>query len=166
MNISDDINSIRAHLTNALKMCGDIVSREQLLLIRAHLTGANERIDLALHSSDDKPEPRREIPDERFPGLYLIVQPSGKKSWALRFRSPVERDERGFRKAKKLTLGTFAPETVNDLPKIGDALTTEQARVFAETALVAIKRGIDPTHIRRMEKENTRRVRKASSHIC
>jgi integrase len=34
-----------------------------------------------------KPELKRiEIPDDRQPGLYLIVQPSGAKSWAVRYR--------------------------------------------------------------------------------
>jgi integrase len=31
-------------------------------------------------------EKRREIPDELLPGLYFIVQPSGAKSWAVRYR--------------------------------------------------------------------------------
>jgi hypothetical protein len=31
---------------------------------------------------------RREIPDGGCAGLYLIIQPSGAKSWALRFRRP------------------------------------------------------------------------------
>jgi hypothetical protein len=29
---------------------------------------------------------RREIPDALLPGLYLIVQPSGARSWAVRYR--------------------------------------------------------------------------------
>ena len=29
---------------------------------------------------------RREIPDAYLPGLYLIVQPSGAKAWAVRYR--------------------------------------------------------------------------------
>ena len=33
-----------------------------------------------------KPGPRQEIPDGRVAGLYFIVQPSGKRSWAVRYR--------------------------------------------------------------------------------
>src|SRR4051812_15818093 len=40
---------------------------------------------------------RRELPDDDARGLFLIVQPSGKKSWALRYRY--------VGKARKLTLG-------------------------------------------------------------
>jgi hypothetical protein len=43
---------------------------------------------------------RTEIPDRGCPGLYLVVQSSRAKSWALRYR---------FKgKSKKLTLGTVA----------------------------------------------------------
>ena len=42
---------------------------------------------------------RREIPDGGCRGLYLVIQPSGHKSWCTRFR---------FRGApRKLTLGPF-----------------------------------------------------------
>ena len=51
---------------------------------------------------------RRELADSGCPGLYLIIQPNGTKSWAVRFRSPIERDKNGNRKAKKLTLGALA----------------------------------------------------------
>ncbi|MEA2936119.1 MAG: hypothetical protein QOD74_2765, partial [Variibacter sp.] len=34
-----------------------------------------------------KPGPdRREIPDAALPGMYFIVQPSGARSWAVRYR--------------------------------------------------------------------------------
>ena len=40
---------------------------------------------------------RREIPDPGCRGLYLVVQPSGVKSWAARYRA--------YRRSVKLTLG-------------------------------------------------------------
>jgi integrase len=69
---------------------------------------------------------RREIADHT-PGLRLVVQPSGGKSWALRFRG---RDGRPV----KLTLGP-ADVTGRENPKEpefgGDALTLGQARRLA-----------------------------------
>ena len=46
---------------------------------------------------------RQEIPDTLLPGLYFVVQPSGARSWAVRYRSDG--------KPRKFTLGAF--------PKIG-----------------------------------------------
>ena len=48
-----------------------------------------------------KPDPtkRQEVADAVTPGLYLIVQPSGAKSWALRYRHAG--------KPRKLTLGAY-----------------------------------------------------------
>lgn len=53
-----------------------------------------------------KPDPGRrlEIPDGLLVGLYLVVQTSGKKSWAVRFRVGG--------KPKKLTLGRFPAMTL------------------------------------------------------
>ena len=34
---------------------------------------------------------RREYPDGAIGGLYLVIQPSGAKSWAYRFRSAARR---------------------------------------------------------------------------
>ena len=85
-------------------------------------------------------------------GLYLVVQPSGAKSWALRFRSPVERDKTGQRKAKKLTLGTLAVGASNATPKIGGPLTLTQARMLATSALETVRQGVDPTMTRREER--------------
>jgi Arm DNA-binding domain len=45
------------------------------------------------------PEKRREIPDGKIAGLYLVLQPSGAKSWAVRYRA------NGL--PKKLTLGSY-----------------------------------------------------------
>lgn len=89
-------------------------------------------------------------------GLYLVVQPSGAKSWALQFRSPVERGKDGQRKAKKLTLGTLAIGSSNGEPLIGQPLTLTQARMLATSALESIRRGIDPTVARRIEVAKTK----------
>ena len=71
---------------------------------------------------------RREIPDARATGLYLIVQPkpSGAKSWALRFRRPDGRPA-------KMTLGPvdLSDRETTDDPVIGGPLTLLQARELA-----------------------------------
>ena len=41
--------------------------------------------DIAIKKLPPPPK-RREIPDGKAQGLYLVVQPSGAKSWALRYR--------------------------------------------------------------------------------
>ena len=47
-----------------------------------------------------KPGPtRREVPDGLLPGLYFIIQPSGKRSWAARYRFSG--------KPCKLTIGAY-----------------------------------------------------------
>ncbi|ACK84216.1 tyrosine-type recombinase/integrase [Methylorubrum extorquens] len=73
-----------------------------------------------------KPDPgkRREVPDAALPGLYLVVQPAGGKSWAVRYRAAG--------KPRKLTLGPY--------PRLGLA----DAREAARTALHAVAEGRDP----------------------
>jgi hypothetical protein len=79
---------------------------------------------------------RREIPDARATGLYLVIQPrsSGAKSWALRFRRPA-----------KMTLGSvdFADRETKDDPVIGAPLTLGQARELAAQIERKRKRGLD-----------------------
>ena len=69
---------------------------------------------------------RREIPDAKCAGLFLIVQPSGVKSWALRFRRPDGR-------SAKLTLGRvdLAERELADEPTLGAPLTLGMARELA-----------------------------------
>jgi integrase len=110
-------------------------------------------------------ETRLELPAGNCPGLFLVVQPSGAKSWALRFRSPVERGEDGQRKAKKLTLGTVALTPSTKAPAIGHPLTIGQARMLATAALEDVRRGIDPTHVRREEKVKARVAPAANTTI-
>src|SRR5829696_4643359 len=71
---------------------------------------------------------RLEIPDGALPGFYLVVQPSGAKSWAVRYRVDG--------KPKKFTLGPY-PRLL-----LGDA--REQAR----TALRLASEGRDPAALR------------------
>ncbi len=69
---------------------------------------------------------RREIRDGGCPGLYLIIQQSGVKSWALRFRKPGG-------KSAKLTLGKvdLTNKEVEAEPVVGAPLTLASARRLA-----------------------------------
>jgi integrase len=85
------------------------------------------------------PATRREIPDGRITGLYLVLQPSGAKSWALRYRAAG--------KPAKLTLGSYP------------VLDLATARRRAQEALGDVAGGKDPA----AEKRTAREVRKAAS---
>jgi integrase len=67
---------------------------------------------------------RREIPDRRMPGLYLVLQPSGAKSWAVRYRHA----------------GTPRKHTLGSYP----AIDLKSARALASKALRAVAEGRDP----------------------
>ncbi|MCA0248815.1 MAG: tyrosine-type recombinase/integrase [Proteobacteria bacterium] len=82
------------------------------------------------------PAKRLEIPDAHTPGLYLVIQPSGRKSWAARFR--VEG------KPAKLTLGGYLAGT--DAEMAGEELTA--MRKAAADAIALARRGVDPTTAR------------------
>jgi integrase len=73
-----------------------------------------------------KPGPvRREVPDPGTVGLRLVIQPSGHKSWAMRF-------ERPNGKRTKLTLGPLAEEGMDTSePTIGVPLSLAGARKLA-----------------------------------
>src|SRR5262249_6449495 len=83
---------------------------------------------------------RREIPDGGCRGLYLVIQPSGAKSWACRFRYP------GV--PRKLTLGQFLDnggQEPGTIPQIGMPLSLASARELATKALREVAAGADPT---------------------
>ncbi|MER8902274.1 integrase arm-type DNA-binding domain-containing protein [Mesorhizobium sp. C277A] len=89
-----------------------------------------------------KPEAknRREIPDGALPGLYLVVQPTGVKSWALRYRFDG--------KPKKLTIGPVLLKREGDeiegtLP-LGQSMTLQEARRAARDAIQTLGEGRDP----------------------
>jgi integrase len=78
---------------------------------------------------------RTEIADRGAPGLFLIVQPSGLKSWAYRYRI------RG--RSRKLTLG-------------GMDLTLAEARLAAAQARRELELGRDPGHDKQAAKAAAR----------
>ena len=93
---------------------------------------------------------RREISDTT-PGLVLLVQPSGSKSWALRFRRPDGRPA-------KLTLGPLDSsdrETLDD-PVLGAPLTLGMARQLANQINRERARGIDVVEHYRAEASRKR----------
>jgi integrase len=71
---------------------------------------------------------RYEVPDPGARGLRVIVQPSGRKSYAVRFRNAAGR-------ARKLTLPT--------------GITLAAARKLAGDALLEVAQGRDPVHTKR-----------------
>jgi integrase len=83
---------------------------------------------------------RNEIADGGAHGLYLIVQPSGAKSWAIRYR------HNG--RATKFTLGR------------GAAFSLGEARKAAADARLALEKGINPA----AERRAARAANKAEQH--
>lgn len=75
---------------------------------------------------------RRELPDGIMPGLYLVVQPSGAKSWALRYRFAG--------KPCKLTLGRWP------------AMGPKAAREAATDALDRVEHGENPAGLKQARK--------------
>ncbi len=86
----------------------------------------------AVEGQQPDPNRRLEIPDGLLPGLYLIVQPGGAKSWAVRFRA-------GGRPAK-ITLGRWP------------AIELAKARELARGQFEAVARGRDPAAEKRAAK--------------
>ncbi|MER8625553.1 site-specific integrase [Mesorhizobium sp. M1143] len=80
-----------------------------------------------------------EKPDAALPGLYLVVQPTGARSWALRYRREG--------KPAKLTIGPVLDRRDDDPPEalaIGQPHTLIEARKAARSALQALAEGKDP----------------------
>lgn len=83
-----------------------------------------------------KPEARvREIPDGGLPGLYLVVQPSGTRSFALRYRH--------IGRTRNMILGRWPAFSLGD------------AREAARAALRAIAEGRDPAGEKRHAKSDS-----------
>ncbi|QYX55515.1 integrase arm-type DNA-binding domain-containing protein [Roseovarius sp. SCSIO 43702] len=75
---------------------------------------------------------RQEVPDTLMTGLYLIVQPSGRKAWQVRYRFG--------EKHRRMTLGKYP------------LLSLAEARARASEALIAAQDGKDPAGEREAEK--------------
>jgi integrase len=91
---------------------------------------------------------RREIPDAGCRGLYLVVQPSGGKSWAVRYRFAGRPD--------KLTLGPVLllgrGEAEPTKAAIGAPLTLAAARKLAAETLHKVRTGVNPQEAKRASK--------------
>ena len=79
---------------------------------------------------------RQEIPDGLIRGLFFVLQPTGKASWAVRYRHQ--------RQTRKLTLGTYP------------AIDLKAARELASRALVNVASGADPAAEKQVAKSAER----------
>jgi integrase len=90
------------------------------------------------------PKARKEVPDGKVSGLYLVVQPSGAKSWAVRYRAAGQ--------PKKLTLGPYP------------AIALATARKRAQEAIGDIAGGKDPSAEKKASRAATRAERAAEDN--
>lgn len=94
---------------------------------------------------------RREISDGGCAGLYLVVQPSGAKSWAFRYRFAG--------RPKKLTIGPAYLGDVGDEPEhaaLDRPNTLAGARELAGAAARQVAKGVDPAKHKRRERQSAR----------
>jgi integrase len=91
------------------------------------------------------PEKRREIPDDRITGLYLVAQPSGAKSWAVRYRAEGA--------PRKLTLGPYP------------AVDLATARKRAQEALGDIAGGADPAARKKAAMEASKAAQSTADRV-
>lgn len=88
---------------------------------------------------------RQEIPDALLPGLYLVVRPTGRKSWAVRYRADG--------KSRKLILG---PYPLIDLAKV---------RRDGAAALRGVQEGGDPAREKQEAKKQFQRDERAGRDL-
>src|SRR5271165_7262641 len=91
------------------------------------------------------PDKRKEVPDGKIGGLYLIVQASGAKSRAVRYRA--------FGIPRKLTLGAYP------------ALDLATARRRAQEALGDVAGGKDPAAVKQASRGAARAEREAEHDL-
>jgi len=90
---------------------------------------------------------RREISDGGCRGLFLIIQPSGHKSWALRYRSR--------NRSVKFTLGSVLSPGAESAtaPEVDTPLSLAAARELATRTLREVQTGHDPAVAKRKRRE-------------
>ena len=98
----------------------------------------------ALTAYKADPGKRREIPDGVVTGLYFVIQPSGRQSWAVRYRA--------HGKPKKIVLGPYMGG--DDLKRAGDEL--KRIRGEAAEILDRARQGEDPSIERQIAKRASR----------
>ena len=91
------------------------------------------------------PAKRAEVPDGKIGGLYLVHQPSGAKSWAVRYRVDGA--------PRKLTLGSYP------------ALDLANARRRAQEALGAVAQGKDPAAVKQASRAAAKASRQAETDV-
>lgn len=91
------------------------------------------------------PAARREIPDGKIGGLYLVVQPSGQKSWALRYR----------------VAGTPKKFTIGPYPAVG----LKAARAKAQKAMADVVDGVDPSAQKKAAREAQRAANSTADRV-
>jgi integrase len=100
-----------------------------------------------------RPAPKRRIiRDGGARSLFLVVHPSGQKSWLMRFRVPSRNQP------AKIVLGPYdnSGRELRDEPQIGQPLTLAAARALATKVLRERAMGRDPAADREAEKQRRR----------
>lgn len=87
------------------------------------------------------PDKRLEIPDGVVTGLYFVIQPTGRKSWAVRYRH--------YGKPRKMMLGNYLAG--DDAKKAGAELV--RFRGEAATILERVRQGEDPAAEKQIAKK-------------
>jgi integrase len=127
---------------------------------------AKKLTDISIKKIKSDPAKRLEIPDAGKPGLYLVIQPSGKKSWAVRYRFNG--------KPRKLTLKGFpsiaaahklAQEALDKVAAGKDPASEKEAPpprvdLFKDVAADFIKRHVKENTSRTYARDVERRFRK------
>ncbi len=112
--------------------CYPAVTRTDHLMTTQEFPMAKAFTTKTVENMKPNPDKRLVVPDPGLTGLYLVVQPSGAKTWAVRYRFDG--------KPVKLTVGTW--------PKMELAA----ARAAASVALGAVEHGNNPAAEKKAEK--------------